>query len=182
MTSQYCKGSEKRSPTKVVSFGMCKNCRGTCTNTFKLPLERLHYSQFCLSRTVVFTCKERSSDEKQQSIAHYNYQVLQHIRHTYYYYSVAKRKLHKRKVQQWKKERKKRSFSPRFARTAKWIDNNALLVAGDTTVLPPHSHHLKRNKKLRQLPIEIFFPLYCYRESQNTRDLTRKKQTSRFRL
>lgn len=114
MTSQHCKGSEKRSPTKVVSFGMCKNCGGTCTNTFKLPLERLHYSQFCLSRTVVFTCKESSSDEKQQSIVHYNYQVLQHIRHTYYYYySVAKKKLHKRKVQQWKKERKKkRSFSP----------------------------------------------------------------------
>jgi hypothetical protein len=31
-------------------------------------------------------------------------------------------------------------------------------VAGDTTVLPPHSHHLKRNKKPRQLPIEFFFP------------------------
>lgn len=114
MTSQHWKGSEKRSPTKVVSFGRCKNCRGTCTNTIKLPLERLHYSQFCLSCTVVITCKESSSDEKQQSIVHYNDQVLQHIRHNYYYYySVAKKKLHRRKVQQWKKERKKkRSFSP----------------------------------------------------------------------
>lgn len=75
------------------------------------------------------------------------------------------------------KERKKETFllSPRFGRTAKWISNNALLVAGDTTVLPPYSHHLKRNKKPRQLPIEFFFPPFIAIDSLKILEISHAK-------
>jgi len=164
MTSQHCKGSEKRSPTKVVSFGLCKNCRGTCTNTFKLPLERFIIPNFVCHAQLCSHAKKAPLLRNNNplcitTITFSNTSVTPII------IIIQSPKKAPQKKSATMQERKKETFllSPRFARAAKWIYNNALLVAGDTTALPPHSHHLKRSKKLRQLPIEIFFPLYCYR-------------------